>query len=200
MRTSYTAGLILLLGIAACNDGGSPLAPELAGMQASTVAQPGASGAAPLRFVAGSAYLDWGAYGGGRSLYSFNARLDAAGRAHGFFQAEYAYADDEPGGFRFRADVVCLAVEGNDGWLGLRVTRSGDPAELPVGAEAVIRVRDAGEGGHIGEPELDDLLDQNHDGIGRLVTWVPAASCTEMRRSGDFWPLWWIDGGNIEIR
>jgi hypothetical protein len=199
MRTSYTAALILLLSVAGCDSGREPLAPELPAMQAS-LAQAGLGGAAPRHHVSGTVYLDWSVYGGGRTMYSFNARLDAEGGAHGFFQGEHAFVDDEPGGVRFRADVVCLAVEGGDAWLGVRVTGSDAPTFLAVGAEAVVRVRDAGEGGHIGEPELDDLLDQNHDGVGRLVTAASAASCLEKRRTGDFWPLWWIDRGNIDVR
>jgi hypothetical protein len=200
MPKRFITGLILALAVAACDDVRTPLAPELPAAQGSVSPEGRRSDTAPVNHVSGTVYLDWAVYGGSRTMFSFNATRDAAGNAKGFFQAEYAYVDDEPGGFRFRADVVCLAVEGRDGWIGLSVTRSEDPVFFPVGTEGVIRIRDAGEGGHIGEPTLDDLLDQNFDGIGDLVTRFSAATCNEKRRAPDFWWLHWIDRGNIQIR
>jgi hypothetical protein len=78
--------------------------------------------------------------------------------------------------------------------------RSQDPVFLPVGTEAVVRVRDAGEGQHLGEPGWDDTLDQNHDGIGYVVFGEPAANCAQKLTVREFWVLWWLDRGNIQVR
>jgi hypothetical protein len=196
---------VVAVMLSACRDAApGPLAPDPGQARTAMVttkAPAHAAAAASLHHVSGSAYIDLSVYGGGREMYSFNATLDAAGRASGFFNSEYAYEFDVPGGFRYRADVVCLAVAGRDAWLGLRVVRSQDPAFLPVGTEAVVRVRDAGEGRHVGEPEdADDTIDQNYDGIGYVVFGEPAANCTQKLTVREFWVLWWLDAGNIQVR
>jgi hypothetical protein len=150
----------------------------------------------PVHMVSGGVIIDWAVYEGGKDKYAFHATKDAQGRVRGSFQSSYLYEFTETEFFNFHADVVCLQVQGSHAWLGIRVTRSNDPAFMPVGTTGVVRVFDSGEGHHWGTP--DDPYGK--DAIGELVTSVDASYCDTKPTIREFWYLDYIDHGNIQVR
>jgi hypothetical protein len=113
------------------------------------------SGSAPTALVAGpitlanSNAIVHRASGGGKldlavfnvpnEQYGFTALVDAAGNAKGQVHANFSIPD-----VTFHAEVDCLAVQGNEAWIGAVTTT--DNAEFPEGTHFAFKVRDNGEG------------------------------------------------------
>ena len=145
------------------------------------------SGNAPVHSVSGGGKVDLSSFSqsAGIETYGFHASIDGNGEVTGEFQATW---DDLPA-VTFHADVTCLAVAGNDAWIGAVVTQTHDPAAWPVGTEGVIHVQDNGQGANA--PDHDQL------GFWGLIN---ASFCETMPEFTPFDILFpWIHG-NLQVR
>jgi hypothetical protein len=77
---------------------------------------------------------------GTRSVYAFEASIDASGSVKGQGQVYLSRADT-----RVHLDITCLVVDGNKAWLGGTVTSTKSDI-YPAGTGFVWRVTDNGEG------------------------------------------------------
>ncbi|HKJ03866.1 MAG TPA: hypothetical protein VJ997_15475 [Longimicrobiales bacterium] len=165
--------------LAACSEGSTPLdvSPSFA-----------RSANAPVHKVSGGGKVDFTIVGrpdSGMETYGFNASVDGNGDVKGEFQATFSSPD-----VTFHADVTCLAVDGNNAWLGVVVTQTHDEDAFPVGTPGVIRVQDNGEGNNATGP----------DQLGYWVLNGNAAACGAMRTDGVFGVLFpWIHG-NAQVK
>jgi hypothetical protein len=183
MRAQLVA-LGLLPGLlVACSNGPAPA--RLAGPAASFSKSANASPNAPAHSVTGGGKVDFSILGppSGVETYGFEASIDGNGNVKGQFQATFTVPS-----VKFHADITCLAVDGNDAWMGAVVTQTHDPVAFPVGTEGVIRARDNGQGANAADDEL---------GYWVLTS---ASSCTAMRTDGVYGALFpWIHG-NVQVR
>ena len=94
--------------------------------------------AVPVHRASGGGTIE---YGGTLNTHAFTAQIDADGNVKGqaSFQLRYIHTT-------IHAEVNCLAVVGNDAWIGGTVTRSSNPAVVGVGLNILFRVQDNGEG------------------------------------------------------
>jgi len=182
----FTCIPIILAAAAAlgCTDGA--VAPTAVAAAGPSFAQ---SANAPVHIVTGGGIIDFSSLGGGAGPenYGFTARVDGNGVASGQFQAHFSVPD-----VVFHAEVTCLAVNGNDAWIGMVVTGSNDPSTgMAGGAEGIIRIQDNGA---------------NADTPDKIGFWVgPAGSgfssrCLLMRTGGAFASLFDWTHGNATVR
>ena len=80
-------------------------------------------------------------YGGALNTHAFTAQIDANGNVKGQAEFQLRYIDTT-----IHAEVNCLAVVGNDAWIGGTITRSSNPAVVGLGLHILFRVQDNGEG------------------------------------------------------
>ena len=177
--TSGTALALVTLFTLACSDQGTTtqVAPA-----SSSFAR---SANAPVHSVSGGGKVDWSSLtqAAGVETYGFTASVDGNGDVKGEFQASWNTPD-----VTFHADVTCLAVSGNEAWLGLVVTQTHDPVAFPIGTQGVMRVRDNGQGANAADDEL---------GYWVLVS---ANNCTA-KPTGAPWNVLvpWIHG-NLQVK
>ena len=81
------------------------------------------------------------AYGGTLNSHAFTAQIDANGEVKGQAEFQLRYIDTT-----VHAEIDCLAVVGNEAWIGGTVTRSSNPAQVGPGLQILFRVQDNGEG------------------------------------------------------
>jgi len=93
--------------------------------------------APPVHMASGGGTVD---DAGARNTHGFTAQIDAAGNVRGQAEFQLRYLD-----LTIHVEITCLAVVGNDAWLGGTITTSSDPAL--VGQQVLFRVQDNGEGG-----------------------------------------------------
>ena len=126
---------ILLVASGACAREGpeSTLGPDLA-----------ASPNAPVHMVTGGGQVDIASTYAGfdESTISFTAMVDANGNAQGQLQATFSFPFEE----KVHMELACLAVEGNEAWIGGTVTKS-HPRGAWLGQVFIVRFQDNGEGG-----------------------------------------------------
>lgn len=81
----------------------------------------------------------------GTEHYAFTAQIDEAGDVSG--QGSFSFVIPV---VKFHAVFNCLAVEGNEAWLGMTVTKSDNTLEIPngipVGQNLIWQLRDNGQG------------------------------------------------------
>jgi hypothetical protein len=145
----------------------------------------GRSANAPVHSVTGGGKVDWSSLSqaAGVETYGISASIDGNGEVKGEFQASWNTPD-----VTFHADVTCLAVSGNEAWLGLIVTQTHDPIAFPVGTQGVMRVRDNGQGAAAADDEL-----------GYWVL-VPASACAAKPTNAPWNTLVpWIHG-NLQVK
>lgn len=126
-----TALCTALLGAAACSE---PVAPPV-----SEVVQ-SASVVAPHRVV-GAGHVEQAA---GLREFTFHALETQRGGARGSFKVVL------PNGLFFEADVTCVSVEGNTGWVA-GVIRASNAAVIVVGSVSTFYAIDNGEGAGAGD-------------------------------------------------
>ena len=80
-------------------------------------------------------------YAGAINTHVFTAQIDADGNIKGQAEFQLRYIDTT-----IHAEVNCLAVVGNDAWIGGTITRSSNPAVVGLGLDILFRVQDNGEG------------------------------------------------------
>jgi len=125
--------LLLSIAVLACQDQGPTVPPD--GPQFLRV------GTRPVyRVSGGGSVVRADPSGTRRSVYAFDASLDATGKVSG--QAEVHFTSTLA---HLHIDVRCLVVRGNEAWLSGPVTRS-DNLDFPLGAVFLWRVQDNGEG------------------------------------------------------
>jgi hypothetical protein len=132
----------------------------------------------------GGSVVREGPAGPRRSVYAFNAGLDATGKASG--QAEVHFTSTPA---HLHIDVQCVAVRGNEAWLSGPVTRSDNP-DFYLGGVFLWRVRDNGQG-RAAEP------DQISSFVWNPGQDYPPAACLWQPESMAMDP--WTNG-NVDIR
>jgi hypothetical protein len=127
----------LVFVVAAACDRSAPLSVE---PDANVTRSPNA----PLQVVTGGGEVDVTSVfpGAPNSQVAFTARLDGDGVASGELEAHFSVPDES-----IHMDVSCLAVSGNEAWLGGVVTRS-HPTGVFLDRVFIIRVQDNGQGEH----------------------------------------------------
>jgi len=93
--------------------------------------------------------------GWGQETYGFTAiQVDESGNAKGNVHFTWHYPSDPAGvsPWVMQADVLYLAVNTGDAWIGGVITKSNDP--YYVGQEFYIQVRDGGEGSKASGPDM----------------------------------------------
>lgn len=124
---------LLAVVLVACQDHG-PTVPADGPQFAQVASRP------VYRVSGGGAVVRVDASGPRRSVYAFNASLDATGTVSG--QAE-VHLTSTPA--HIHIDVQCLVVRDNEAWLSGPVTRTDNP-EVPLGTVFLWRAQDNGEG------------------------------------------------------
>jgi hypothetical protein len=125
--------------------------------------------------ASGGGTVDWPM---GRVTYGFTAQIDAAGVVKG--QAQFHHRDV---GISNHVAINCLAVVGNNAWLGGTITESTDP--MSVGLEIVWRVQDNGQG-QAAPPDM----------VSTVVPGVAPGECYSMP---DLGLIPWTNG-NVEVK
>jgi hypothetical protein len=123
--------------------------------------------------------------GGVLQTTSFHGRVDKGGEVKGKLQLDYKASR----GSDLKGEVECVQVEGNQAWLGGRITRS----DVPEG-EAIafwLRVEDNGEGAGAAPDRWSDVIYFVEGGVP-----VPDDICAQHYS----YPLVPIEGGNIQVR
>lgn len=141
----------------------------------------------PLHTVSGggSTYFE----GFGTERYAFNAQVDSEGAVKG--QGEFTFIIPEG---KFHAEMNCLAVDGNIAWLGMVITRTDNPAELPVGLDWTWQLQDNGEGVNA-PPDLQSYFFPTAD----LAAYgFPVDDCNDMPDLFSYGTFEW-DTGNIQV-
>ena|SRR3989442_10422039 len=92
--------------------------------------------APPVHQASGGGTVD---YAGARNTHAFTARIDADGKVQGQAEFQLRYLD-----LTIHVEIDCLAVVGNNAWLGGTITHSSNPAL--EGEPVLFRVQDNGEG------------------------------------------------------
>ena len=116
---------------ASCSDATSPVGPEA----------PSLSVTGPHHRVVGSGHVDQAA---GMREFTFHAVEHPDGTAAGSYKIVL------PSGLFFEADVTCLAVEGNTGWVG-GVIRASNSGAVIIGSTSRFYAIDNGEGPDAGD-------------------------------------------------
>jgi hypothetical protein len=162
--------------VAAC--GGEPAAPELAPDFARSTK-------APIHIVSGGGLIDFSPQFLVQENYGFSATIDADGRVRGEFQSDFAVPD-----VVMHAKVTCLAVDGNDAWIGMVVTQTQDEGLLALGTEAILRVQDNGANGDT--PDKIGFWVSSGAGFADLCVFKP---------TGGFWDTFfdWTHG-NVTVQ
>lgn len=124
LRRSFS--LALLLAAASCAEGPGPSAPEVS-----------FSVQAPGHLVAGSGHV---AQGAGLREFTFHAVERPDGSVTGSYKIVL------PNGLFFEADVTCMSVAGNTGWVSGRI-RETNAGIVVVGSLSMFYAIDNGEGG-----------------------------------------------------
>jgi hypothetical protein len=94
--------------------------------------------AAPVHWASGAGTVE---YAGALNTHAFTAQVDADGNAKGQAEFQLRYIDTT-----VHVEVNCLAVVGNEAWIGGIITRSSNPAQVGLGLHILFRVQDNGEG------------------------------------------------------
>jgi len=94
--------------------------------------------AGPVHWASGGGTVE---YGGTLNTHTFTAQIDADGTVKGQAEFQLRYIDTT-----IHAEVNCLAVVGNDAWIGGTITRSSNPAVVGLGLGILFHVEDNGEG------------------------------------------------------
>ena len=98
----------------------------------------GVGTAGPVHWASGGGTVE---YAGALNTHAFTAQIDADGNVKGQAEFQLRYIDTT-----IHAEVNCLAVVGNDAWIGGTITRSSNPAVVGLGLHILFRVQDNGEG------------------------------------------------------
>ena len=96
------------------------------------------STAGPVHWASGGGTIE---YGGVLNTHAFTAHIDADGNVRGQADFQLRYINTTA-----HAEVNCLAVVGNEAWIGGTITRSSNPAQVGLGLNILFRVQDNGEG------------------------------------------------------
>jgi hypothetical protein len=91
-------------------------------------------------------------YSGALNTHAFTAQIDADGNVKGQAVFQLRYIDAT-----IHAELNCLAVVGNDAWIGGTITHSSNPAVVGPGLDILFQVRDGGEG-DAGPPDMTSPL------------------------------------------
>ena len=119
--------------------------------------------APPVHSARGGGTID---YADARNTHAFTAQIDADGHVKGEAEFQLRYLN-----LTLHVEVDCLAVVGNDAWIGGEITISSNPAL--VGQRVLFRVQDNGEGA--GPP---DATSQVVIGGGPSVDGIGVPPCT----------------------
>ncbi len=117
--------------------------------------------------------------GGALRTFAFTAK----NRADGTTQGQYQVNNRDVSGAREHGTVTCLAVDGNEAWIGGVITHSSLPGR--EGLARVFRVVDRGEGS--GDPP---------DQASYLIVGEPLVTCD----TRPWLPLETLEGGNLQVR
>src|SRR6266540_2401140 len=91
----------------------------------------------PVHWASGGGTVE---YAGALNTHAFIAQIDADGNVKGQAEFQLRYIDTT-----IHAEVNCLAVVGNEAWIGGTITRSSNPAAVGLGLDILFRVQDNGE-------------------------------------------------------
>jgi hypothetical protein len=117
--------------------------------------------------------------GTGLRTFAFTAKT----RADGTVQGQYQVNNRDVSGSREHGEVTCLAVDGDEAWIGGVITHSSDPTRL--GIRRVFQVIDRGEGS--GDPP---------DQASILIMVLAADAC----QTRPFLAPRPLEGGNVQVR
>ncbi|MGB2953282.1 MAG: hypothetical protein WBB74_07795 [Gaiellaceae bacterium] len=116
--------------------------------------------------------------------FSWSASENPQGTVNGWFN----YQDVEDGAlFTARGDVTCIAVKGNDAWVGGTFVASNDPSL--VGLDTWWHVTDNGEGANA-PPDITTLLGAGGPGTAQ-------AFCD---KTPPYKYPWQVEHGSIQVR
>jgi hypothetical protein len=118
-------------------------------------------------------------YAGALNTHAFTAQSDADGNVNGQAEFQLRYIDTT-----VHVEVTCLAVVGNDAWIGGTVTRSSNPAQVGPGLQILFRVQDNGEG-NAHPPDMTSQL-----------VWGAVPSCSSTPPLG---LIEWTNG-NVQVK
>jgi hypothetical protein len=132
--------------------------------------------AGPVHRASGGGIVE---YGGALNTHAFTAQVDADGNARGQAEFQLRYIDTT-----VHAEIDCLAVVGNEAWIGGTVTRSSNPAQVGLGLRILFQVQDNGEGFAVA-PDMTSQL-----------VWGAVPSCNTTPPLG---VIEWFKG-NVQVR
>lgn len=126
IRKGLYVAAVAGLAVVACDEATAPLAPQ----------GPELSAAAASPRVVGSGHNETAA---GLREFTFHALEGPQGDVKGSYKVVL------PNGLFFEADVTCVAVEGNTGWVGGRI-RASNAGAVVIGSGSMFFAIDDGEG------------------------------------------------------
>ena len=132
--------------------------------------------AGPVHRASGGGTIE---YAGALNTHAFTAQIDADGNVKGQAQFQLRYIDTT-----VHAEVNCLAIVGNEAWIGGTITRSSNPAQVGLGLDILFRVQDSGEG----DTSPPDMTSQ--------LVWGAVPSCNTMPPLG---LITWTNG-NVQVK
>ena len=132
--------------------------------------------AAPVHWASGGGTVE---YAGALNTHAFTAQVDADGNAKGEAEFQLRYIDTT-----VHVEVNCLAVVGNEAWIGGTITRSSNPSQVGLGLHILFRVQDNGEG------------DPSHPDMTSPLVWGAVPSCNTTPPLG---LIAWTHG-NVQVK
>jgi hypothetical protein len=130
----------------------------------------------PVHWASGGGTVE---YAGALNTHTFTAQIDDEGNVKGQAQFQLRYIDTT-----IHAEVNCLAVVGNEAWIGGTITRSSNPAVVGLGLDILFRVQDNGEG------------DTPHPDMTSPLVWGAVPSCNTTPPLG---LIAWTNG-NVQVK
>jgi hypothetical protein len=132
--------------------------------------------AEPVYWASGGGTVE---YGGALNTHAFTAQVDADGNVKGQAEFQLRFIDTT-----IHVEVDCLAVVGNEAWIGGTIARSSNPAQVGPGLHILFRVQDNGEG----DAHPPDMTSQ--------LVWGAVPSCDTTPPLGlNEW-----SNGNVQVR